>query len=86
MKKLYQKFLLWHYRRLLRKYFLVYLRKGLSVNQAVWQSHEIVAWLKFFRDLKSVSQVDAFVNDLDSAASNSQQLSASERQEERPEQ
>lgn len=79
MKKICQKILLWHYRRLLRKYFLIYLRKGLSIDEAVWHSREIVAWLKCFRDIRSLSRLEAFLNPPDSSASSSQPQSAPER-------
>lgn len=83
MKKINQKFLLWHYRRLLRKYFLIYLRKGISVNDAVWHSREIVAWLKCFHGFRSLSQLEAFLNPPDSSASPSLLQSASEQPGER---
>lgn len=61
MKKLYQKLLLWQYRRLLRKYFMLYVRKGCTVDNAIILATAIVAWRKGIGNIKSQSSLCEFL-------------------------
>lgn len=72
MKKIYQKLLLWRYRRLLRKYFLSRLQEGHTVGASATFSCEVVGWLKFFSDLQNLSEVEWFLSQLDSSKQSSQ--------------
>lgn len=61
MKKIYNKLLVWHYRRQIRKYFLLYVRKGCTVENAVIYAASIVAWHKSFGNIKSLSSLEDFL-------------------------
>lgn len=61
MKKIYQKLLLLYYRRMLRKYFFLYLRKGCSVSDSVIYATDIVAWRKAFDDIRSFSSLENYL-------------------------
>lgn len=57
MKKLFNRFRLWRYRRLLCKYFKKYVAEDISICQAVKLSRMTVAWIVYyegFRNMKSL--------------------------------
>lgn len=61
MKKFYDKLLLNYYRRQLCKYFLLYVRKGCDVENAVVYAAAIVGWHKSFSNIKSLSSLGEFL-------------------------
>lgn len=65
MKKIYNKLLLWHYRRQLRKCFHLYVRKGCSIEDAVIYAAAIVDWHKSFGNIKSLSSLEDFLKTAD---------------------
>lgn len=61
MKKIFNNMLLWYYRRQLRRYFLLYVRKGCTIENAVAYAAAIVDWIKWFGNIKSLSSLDELV-------------------------
>lgn len=62
MKKIYSTLALWHYRRMLRKYYLHYLREGETSYNAMRGAIYVVYWLIEMANIKSFSELKAFVS------------------------
>lgn len=57
MKKIFNYFRLWRYRRLLCKYFDKYAAEDISIGDAAELSRITVAWIVHYEDLKSMNSL-----------------------------
>ena len=63
MKKTLRKLQLRYYRRLLCKYFRIYLREGLSSHEADAYARKIVSRIRAYREIPNLSRLASFLED-----------------------
>lgn len=57
MKRLFDYFRLWRYRRMLCKYFNKYVAKDMSITQAEALTRITVAWIVYYKDFRSMKSL-----------------------------
>lgn len=57
MKRLFNYFRLWRYRRMLCKYFNKYVAEGMSISQAEELTRKTVAWIVYYKNFRAMNSL-----------------------------